>query len=114
MHWNKQKKAAVSVLGLDAYNRFTSRLERGISDYVVNDTVDETTNCVIGKEVRSHRYPDAPSQKFKSGLQDQCSCKDRLAEEDMCVHEILMYGFKKELYLQRHMRRDVINGSLGE
>jgi hypothetical protein len=108
----QMKLEAASFLGLNAYQRFISKLERGLSDYSVTIVNDPVTSECIRTVVQSRRYPDATPRVFLNGCKDRCACNDRVAEQEMCVHEIMVFGFQKQLYLPRHARRDSVQGSL--
>ena len=44
---------------------------------------------------------------------DRCICKNRLANEGMCQHEILgKGGYDRKWFLPKHMRRKQVSGSL--
>lgn len=43
----------------------------------------------------------------------RCGCDERLANEDMCPHEIVAKGgYNKSFFKERHMRRECVEGSL--
>ncbi|EJK43834.1 hypothetical protein THAOC_37684 [Thalassiosira oceanica] len=100
---------AVQILGLREYERFKCNLLR-TAEYAteyVKDSISDEVTCTI---VRSTRHPDAPPRYLRKG--ERCDCKDRIAEQDMCVHEICCDGFDQDKFLPRHLRRDRVSGSL--
>ena len=106
---NRLLLQAVCKLGLREYERYKSNLLR-TADYATEDTKDPVSGEVTGTVVKSTRYPDAPPRLLRKG--ERCRCSDRIAELDMCVHEICCDGFDEELFLPRHLRRDRVSGSL--
>ena len=46
-------------------------------------------------------------------VNSRCNCSDRIAEQDMCVHEIVVKGgFLSQLFEERYFQRNCIRGSL--
>ncbi|EJK73781.1 hypothetical protein THAOC_04575, partial [Thalassiosira oceanica] len=106
---NKLLIRAVQKLGLREYERYKRNLLQ-TAEYAteyVKDSVSDEVTCTI---VRSTRHPDAPPRYLRKG--ERCDCKDRIAEQDMCVHEICYDGFDRDKFLSRHLRRDRVSGSL--
>ena len=60
----------------------------------------------------SLRFPDAPPRQFLINSNERCLCKERLADNSMCPHEIRVYGFDKSKFEERHFRRLRAKGSL--
>ena len=104
-------RLASSKLNHEAYLRYKSSQSRS-PDYSVQKHVDATTNEVI-MCVQSQRHPDAPPRKFSMEVNSRCNCKERMAEQDMCVHEIVVKGgFLPQLFEERHFQRAHVSGSL--
>ena len=104
-------KQAVEELNFTAYERFKKFLIRGNEEYLLSEHMDPDTQTLC-QEVSSIRYPDAPPRKFRSPT-DRCNCDERVAEEDMCLHEIrAKKGYDRSFYLPRHMFRERVSGSL--
>ena len=54
-----------------------------------------------------------PQEKFTMDVNSRCNCKDRIAEQDMCVHEMVVKGgFVPQLFVERHFQRTCVSGSL--
>ena len=46
-------------------------------------------------------------------VNSRCNCKDIIAEQDMCVHEMVVKGgFVPQLFVERHFQRTCVSGSL--
>ena len=103
---------AAAVLNLPSYERYKSRRQRAFKNYRldpshVNQETQQTCHAVF-----STQYPDAPPRLF-ADMNSRCGCQERLAEEDMCCHEILSKGgFNENYFLPRHMARESVSGSL--
>jgi len=106
-------KFAASKLNHETCLRYKLRQPRSPEpEYFIQKTVDTTTNEVI-MCVQSQIHPDAPTQKFTIDVNSRCNCKDRIAEQDMCVHEIVAKaGFIPQLFEERHFQRKCVSGYL--
>ena len=63
-------------------------------------------------KIQSVANPDASPRIFLS-FDDRCNCEERIAEEDMCVHEILAKnGYHQCFYNEMHFWRDFVSGSV--
>ena len=108
---NKTLLQAIDELCFTTYERFKKFLQRANVDYSLREYMDPVTQTLC-QEVSSVRFPDAPPRQFCSPT-DRCNCAERVAEEDMCVHEIkARKGYISSLFLPRHMFRERIYGSL--
>ena len=104
-------RLASSKINHEAYLRYKLSQSRS-PDYFVQKHVDTTTNEVI-MCVQSQRHPDAPPRKFSMEVNSRCNCNERIAEQDMCVHEIVVKGgFLPQLFEERHFQRKHVSGSL--
>jgi hypothetical protein len=62
--------------------------------------------------LKSISNPDVTPRIFLA-FADRCNCQERVAEEDMCVHEILAKnGYHEIFYNEMHFRRDFVSGSM--
>ena len=103
---------AAAFLGLPDYERFKSYLHRAYRDYAIEDICDPESGDIIGAKVCSVRFPDAPPRLFLFDSNSRCLCKERVAHEGMCPHEIRVHGFDKNKFEERHSRRLRVTGSL--
>jgi hypothetical protein len=103
---------AASVLNLPSYERYKGRRQRAFKNYRLNPSYVDPTTQQTCHAVFSTQYPDAPPRLF-ADISSRCRCQERLAEEDMCPHEILVNdGFNEDYFLPRHMAREFVSGSL--
>ena len=102
----RQVAARLSLVYYERYKRFPGRS----AEYRMSVTVNPIT-LTQAVSVHSLHDPDAPPRVFL--LADaRCSCPDRLAELDMCVHEIIAKdGFHESLFLEMHFEREALRGS---
>lgn len=108
---NKTLLQAIDELCFTTYERLKKFLQRANVDYSLREYMDPVTQTLC-QEVSSVRFPDAPPRQFCSPT-DRCNCAERVAEEDMCVHEIkARKGYISSLFLPRHMFRERVYGSL--
>jgi len=83
-------RKASDKLNESSYGRFKERRFRADKDLLRTEDTDPLTGESVVK-VCSARYTDAPPRIFRSPT-DRCGCPERLAEEDMCAHEIKAKG----------------------
>ena len=84
---------------------------RAQDDLYLKEYIDPETQLHC-REVGSLRYPDAPPHRF-CNPSDRCNCVERVAEQDMCAHEIKAHkGFNPALFESRQMFRECVTGSL--
>ena len=101
---------AANILNRPSYERFKRFLARTNEYRLITSAVPFTGSEEC--QVKSIRYPDAPPRVFKHP-DDRCPCEDRVAEQDMCVHEILAKnGFHEKWYLSRYFLRPFVCGSV--
>ena len=109
-HLNTDLQVAAGHLNHETYLRYKSNSLRACL-YDRQETLDEST----GKRMLTIQFrdnPDAPPRVFhvENG---RCNCKSRIAEQDMCVHEIVgRKGFQPEFFQLRHFSRKCVSGSL--
>lgn len=104
-------RKASDKLNESSYGRFKERRFRADKDLLRTEDTDPLTGESVVK-VCSARYTDAPPRIFRSPT-DRCGCPERLAEEDMCAHEIKAKGgFDVTFFKQYHMARESVTGSL--
>ena len=108
---NNILKEAAAVLGLPDYKRFKTNTIRAFSNYSLQNVCDHS-GVVIGHQVCSIQFPDAPPRQFLINSNERCLCKERVADNSMCPHEIRVYGFDKSKFEERHFRRLRAKGSL--
>ena len=89
---NKLLLKAVRKLGLREYERYKHNLMR-TADYTTESVKDSVSGEVTGMTVKSTRYPEAPPRFV--GVGKRCDCKERIAELDMCVHEVCVTDSRK-------------------
>ena len=80
-------KVAASMLNHEYYLRYKSQ-QAGCCLYTRKQIVHPLTGKVQ-LNVQSIRYPEAPPRVFESDIFSRCPYQYRVAEQDMCVHEIL-------------------------
>jgi len=103
---------AARVLNLPSYERYKGKRQRAFKNYRLNPSYVDPTTQQTCHAVFSTQYPDAPPRLF-ADISSRCRCQERLAEEDMCPHEILVNdGFNEDYFLPRHMAREFVSGSL--
>ncbi|KAL7524866.1 hypothetical protein ACHAXR_000749, partial [Thalassiosira sp. AJA248-18] len=115
---NESRACKVEVAASDAreqslvtYDRYKTFKKRADKDLVVEERVDALTQ-ETHHIVRSWRHTDAPPRVFPH-FSSRCDCEERLAEQDMCPHEIkAKNGFHDCFFLERHMARECVSGSL--
>ena len=102
---------AASWLNHEYYRRYKSQQARcGL--YTRTQIVHPIT-AKVQLKIQSVRHPEAPPRVLDSEISSRCPCPYRLAELDMCVHEILAKGgFVKELHLEMHLERQFVSGSI--
>ena len=110
---NNILKEAAAVLGLPDYERFKSNTRRAFSDYSLQNVCDHS-GVVIGHQVCSIQYPDDPPRPFLINSNKRCLCKERVADNSMCPHEIRVYGFDKSKFEERDFWRLCAKGSSSE
>ena len=104
-------KLAASKLNHVAYLSYKSEQAR-CHLYCLKPSIDPVTKETM-LNVHSTRYPEAPPRSLKSNLFSRCPCEYRVAQQDMCVHEILAKGgFRAELFEERHFERKFVSGSI--
>ena len=109
-HLNRDLILAARFLNKETYLRYKSHALRA-SLYKCHQVTDSSTKEDFFK-VQHLVNSDAPPRMF-SAVNGRCDCTSRVSEQDMCVHEIVAYdGFRKELFLPRHLRRECVTGSL--
>lgn len=109
---NALLKISATTLNLTTYERYKSRLLRGFADYAIDDIHDQSSKEPVGEKVCSTRYPDAPPCLFFRNSTDRCNCKERIADDDICPHEIILFGFDKNMFQPMHLCRKRVTGSL--
>ena len=109
---NEILKEAAAKLCFTEYESFKSELLRGIKHYELKDVVDSDSENVIGLQVCSRRYPEAPPRVFLHGSNERCGCIKRVSNLRQCLHETLAFGFKEDMFQPMHMRRQKVMGSL--
>ena len=78
---------AATVLNLKSYERYRRFQMRGLRELDLG-TVYDSVSCKTLVCVRSRQYTDAPPRVFPDPF-SRCNCVDRIAEQDMCGHEIV-------------------------
>ena len=105
------KKAAL-VLNLPTYERYQSANEsthlfRVDNQYVADQASPSPQFCTAVHSTLSNE----PPRIFPNEM-SRCDCSERLANEDMCTHEILAKGgFDRKFFKARHFARDCVSGS---
>lgn len=100
---------AARELNLPTYERFQSYYELK-SNYYAELIADPASPHILSTAVRS-KVGEEPPRVFLNES-SRCGCGDRLANEDMCVHEIIAHGgYRREMFLPRHFARDCVTGS---
>ena len=61
---------------------------------------------------KSTQHEDALTWRLCATSSFRCSCRERVAHQEMCVHEIKAIGFDKTFFEPRHMFRECVSGSL--
>ena len=103
---------ASNCLCYTAYERYKTNMHR-TTDYKLERSMNtESINDVLYYTVKSTRYPDAPPRILHKENSFRCNCEKKITEQDMCVHEVVAFGFRKSHYQPRHMFRDNITGSV--
>ena len=107
---NIELEEGASWLCYNSFMRFLNNWHRAKDDYVLQ--YGEGTQ----RFVQSRKHENASPRMFeKVGVNTytRCSCSDRIAYEEQCTHEIVMYGmeFRKELFAPWHQRRICISCS---
>ena len=103
-------RLATSKLNHVAYLRYKLCQSRS-PEYFIWKIVDATTNEVVicGQSLR---HPDAPPRKFTLDVTSMYIFKDMIAEQDMCVHEVVAKCvFTPQLFVERHFQRKRVSGS---
>ncbi|KAL7527953.1 hypothetical protein ACHAWF_002375 [Thalassiosira exigua] len=102
---------AANELGFPSFARYKAARVKADTELSKELEFDPTTSSNVVK-IKSTTSPEALVREFR--LQhDRCSCHGRLAEEDMCEHEILAHGgYWTDFFLPRHEHRSRVTGSL--
>ena len=104
-------KLAASKLNHVGYLSYKSQQARRHM-YALKQIIDPVTN-EIRLNVHSTRRPEAPPRTLKLDIFSRCPCAYRVAEQDMCVREIVEKGgFGAELFEERHFQRQYVSGSI--
>ena len=119
IHMDKLKKSVPRNIELEegaswlcykSFMRFLNNWHRAKDEYVLH------YGDGAQRFVQSRKHEHAPPRMFEK-LDDntftRCSCADRIAYEEQCTHEIVMYGmeFRKDLFAEWHQRRICISCS---
>ena len=109
---NQILRQAAASLCLSSYELFKTRLCGQCCKYQISIVQDDDGE-ILCYNVKSIEHQDAPSWKLCSTTSFRCNCRNRIAHQEMCVHEIKVFGFKKSFFEPRHMLRECVSGSLG-
>jgi hypothetical protein len=107
---NQILRQAAATLCLSSYERFKTRLCAQCCKYEFSTDGDDDGNSWYS--VKSTEHQDAPTWKLCSSASFRCYCRNRVAHQEMCVHEIKVFGFKRSFFEPRHMLRECVSGSL--
>jgi len=102
---------AAAVLNKISYERYKMFQIRGMRDLSLETIYDSASESTVPC-VRSRQFSDAPPRLFPTPS-SRCNCVERIAEQDMCAHEIIFNkGFCANLFQPMHMSRKCVTGSL--
>lgn len=111
-HSKENLLLASKCLCYTAYERYKTNMHRTIDYQLERCMNNESSHDVLYYTVKSTRYPDAPPRILHEDNSFRCSCEKRITEQDMCVHEVVAFGFRQSFYQPRHMFRENITGSV--
>jgi hypothetical protein len=111
---NQILREAAAHLCLNSYERFKTRLCGQCCKYQISIVEDDDGNnsTILCYNVKSIEHEEAPVRKLHYSASFRCNCRNRTAHQEMCVHEIKVFGFKESFFEPRHMRRECVSGSL--
>lgn len=102
---------AAQELCLSSYKRYAAARERSIhyrvdSEYVQDPELPQDVCTAV-----INTLSEARPRLFKD-FSSRCDCRERMANEEMCTHEIIAKGgFRKLFFSARHMARESVSGS---
>lgn len=102
---------------IDLKNAAMKLCKRSFDRFVKNRAIAKRDFSLQGgnqvRYVHNQSYPPRVFSKETNDKFNRCACKGRLAYEEQCVHELVLYGFefREELFEQWHFRRTKVTSS---